>query len=88
MSHQYDWDFPEIGWGDGIKHTFRIYKDKKLIVKETNKLRDLIENIAKEENILDYLDEYFDYGEYFKKGCEIEVYREGISFPIYTIKEE
>lgn len=86
MSHQYDWNFPEIGWGNGIPHIFRIYKDKKLLRKETNELSDLIENIAKEENIYDYLDEYFDYGEFFKKGYEIEVSREKTYYPILTIK--
>lgn len=39
MSHQYDWDFPEIGWGRGIPHIFRIYKDSKLIGKEKKRIK-------------------------------------------------
>lgn len=88
MGHQYDWDFPEIGWGRGIPHIFRIYKDSKLIEKEKNELSDLIENIAKKENIYHYLDKYFSYGQFFRKGCKIEIYREGTFFPVYTIKGE
>lgn len=86
MSHQYDWEIPELGWGSGIKHTFKIYSKKgRLLEADTKELRDLIENIAKEENIYDYLDRYFDYGRYLRKDCKIKVYREDNTSP-YIIK--
>ena len=86
MSHQYDWDIPEIGWGSGIKHTFKIYSKKgRLLETDTKELRDLIENIAEKEDIYDYLNGYFDYGKFLRKGYKIKVYREGSTLPVYII---
>ena len=85
MSHQYDWEVPELGWGSGIKHTFKIYKNERLLETNTKELRDLIENIAEKEDIYDYLNRYFDYGKFLRKGYKIRVYREGNTLPVHII---
>lgn len=85
MSHQYDWNIPEIGWGSGIKHIFKIYKNERLLETNTEELGDLIENIAEKEDVYDYLDKYFNYGKFLRRECKIEVYREDSTFPVYVI---
>ena len=86
MSHQYDWVVPELGWGSGIKHTFKIYNKKgRLLETNMKELRDLIENISETENIDDYLNRYFDYGRHLRRGHKIEIYREGSVLPVCVI---
>lgn len=75
MSHQYDWEIPELNWGNGIKHDFKIYKNGKYYRTDSFELCENIENKTDEKVLKDYLQSYFEYDKFFKKGNTIEVFR-------------
>lgn len=75
MSHQYDWEIPELNWGTGIKHDFKIFKNDKYYRTDSFELSENLENKKDESELKDYLNHYFEYNKFFKKGFSIKVFR-------------